>query len=419
MSCNPDDREAWCERVQDVRARSLRLVEPFTAEDLCAQAMDDASPGKWHLAHTSWFFEEFVLGPAGLAPRDAPAHWNYLFNSYYESLGERHPRPSRGLITRPGLEEVKAWRADVDQRLLTLCRTGSSLRFDALSAVIELGLHHEMQHQELMVTDLLALFAQQPGGPPMYAVPGRPGPLDARATGWTKLDEEIVECGTAAGGFAFDNERPRHRLLRPAARIADRLVTQGEWLSFIEQGGYRDPALWMSEGWAWVQRAGIEAPLYWRRDEHAGWTCLTPAGRQPIDPAAPVCHVSWWEADAFARFAGARLPTEFEWESVAGALPVAGNLLEAGLFRTRAALASEMQYFGDVWEWTRSAYAPYPGFVPLAGAAGEYNGKFMAQQFVLRGGSFATAQEHLRASYRNFFYPAQRWQFTGLRLARD
>ena len=399
-----------------VRALSLAIAEPLSDADATIQPMPDASPAKWHLAHTSWFFETFVLRDhvAGYRPYDES--WAYLFNSYYEGEGARHPRALRGMLSRPSLDEVRAYRAHVDEALE---RALPALPPAAL-ALVELGLNHEQQHQELMLMDMLATFAANPlllaaweTAPPSPS--GEP-----REMGWIEGRGGIVAIGHEGTGFAFDNECPRHRVFLPRHALADRAVANREWLEFIDAGGYRDPRLWLADGWAWVQENGIEAPLYWlRRDD--GWQSFGLDGVGEIDPAEPVCQISYYEADAFARWAGARLPTEAEWEAAAAAAdPLDGNQLDAaGPVRPKAAPPAAAGWFGDVWEWTASAYLPYPGFAPPEGTVGEYNGKFMCSQMVLRGGSCATPRGHVRASYRNFFYPHQRWMFAGLRLARN
>jgi ergothioneine biosynthesis protein EgtB len=403
------------QRYRAVRTATESLAEPLSAEDCAIQSMPDASPVKWHLGHTSWFFETFVLAPH--LPRYAvyePA-FRVLFNSYYNAVGEKHPRSRRGLLSRPSLDSVRAYRAHVDTGMARLLAEGPS--DPALSSLIELGLHHEQQHQELILTDLKHMLSCNPLQPtylPGGDVPQAPRrPLD-----WIEFDEAVVEIGHGGEGFAFDNETPRHRELVAAHALASRLVTNGEYLDFIADGGYRRPDLWLSEGWDWVNANGISAPLYWEDGERRRFTLH---GVAPIVAEAPVCHVSLFEADAYARWAGARLPTESEWESAAAHAPIEGHFAEDGAYEPRAAAGRTRidQLFGDVWEWTHSAYAPYPGFRPAAGAIGEYNGKFMCNQYVLRGGSCATPRSHIRASYRNFFPTSARWQFSGLRLARD
>lgn len=397
---------------EHVRALSLALAAPLSDADATVQSMDDASPAKWHLAHTSWFFETFVLrGVPGYRPFD-PA-FAYLFNSYYEAEGPRHARPKRGLLTRPSLERIRAWRAHVDAAL-----TEALPGLDAeRRALVALGCHHEQQHQELLLTDILHLFAQNPLAPALWEGARPPAPLPGPLR-WIEGRVGLVEIGDDGATFAFDCEGPRHSVLLHPHALADRPVTAGEWIEFIEDGGYAEPCWWLADGWAWVQAERVEAPLYWRRDGEGGWLSFGLDGLQPVDRAAPVTHVSFFEADAYADWRKARLPTEAEWESAAAGLdPHAGNQLDGpGPIRPRP---GDHGLFGGVWEWTGSAYRPYPGFRPAEGAIGEYNGKFMSGQFVLKGGSCATPRGHMRASYRNFFYPHQRWQFTGVRLARD
>ncbi|OYU14671.1 MAG: hypothetical protein CFE37_09360 [Alphaproteobacteria bacterium PA4] len=396
-------------RLQAVRALSVALVAPLSDADASAQSMPDASPAKWHLAHTSWFFETFLLaGRPGYRLFDE--RFGYLFNSYYEAVGPRLARHRRGLITRPGLEDVLAYRAHVDA---ALDRHWPDFDGDAL-ALAELGLNHEQQHQELLLTDILDLFAANPIEPALF--PAQATPAMAGPDRWTRHEGGIRRIGHAGAGFAFDCEGPAHDvLIRPFA-LADRLVSNGDWAAFIAAGGYDNPALWLSDGWAWRQREGVAAPLHWQQGD-GGWTSFGLAGRRPLDPHAPVTHISFYEADAFAGWAGARLPTEAEWEVAAtGADASAGNQLDrAG----PVAPVGTASLFGDCWQWTASAFLPYPGFRPAAGAVGEYNGKFMSGQMVLKGASCATPRGSSRATVRNFFTPQQRWQFTGLRLAKD
>ena len=398
-----------------VRALSVALVAPLSDADASVQSMDDASPAKWHLAHTSWFFETFVLRDfvSGYALHDP--RFPFLFNSYYEAEGARHARARRGMITRPTLAEVLDYRAAVDAALVAALPDLP----EAALELVTLGCHHEQQHQELLITDILHLFAQNPTEPAIWPaqrkVPAAmPGPIT-----WIEGSAGIVEIGHDGTGFAFDAEGPRHAALLTPHAIADRTVTNGEWAAFIADGGYADPRHWLSDGWAWVQREGITAPLYWAQQD-GGWTRFGLDGRRAVDPAAPVTHVSFYEADAYASWAGARLPTEAEWEAFAQSQDCeSGNQLDqAGPVEPGPSTAG-FGAFGDVWEWTGSAFRPYPGFRAAGGAVGEYNGKFMSGQCVLRGGSCATPRGHVRASYRNFFYPHQRWQFTGVRLARD
>ncbi len=406
---------ARSDRLRDsfraTRRLSLAICEPLSDADSTIQPMPDASPAKWHLAHTTWFFDRFVLRRSSSAPPSHGERWDYLFNSYYESEGERHPRLRRGMLSRPSLDEVRDYRRSVDAALesvLTeLC--------DAALDLVELGIHHEQQHQELMLMDMLATFAENPLSPAVWAPAATPSVLPSEMK-WLEGEAGLAEIGHDGVGFAFDCEAPRHVVhLHPHA-LADRLVTNNEWLQFIDAGGYRDPLLWLSDGWAWVRDQRIEAPLYWRQGT-GDWTRFGLDGERPLNLAEPVCHISFYEADAFARWAGARLPTEFEYErAAASADPAGGNQLDgAGAVRPTGAGG----LFGDAWTWTASAFLPYPGFRPAPGSVGEYNGKFMSSQMVLRGGSCATPRGHLRPSYRNFFYPHQRWMFSGLRLAKD
>jgi ergothioneine biosynthesis protein EgtB len=400
--------KALGERLFATRRLTLDLAAPLSDADATIQPFPDASPAKWHLAHTSWFFETFVLRDQVRGYRPFNERWAYLFNSYYEAEGPRHARPRRGLLSRPSLDEVRAYRAYVDEALDSAL---SALPQDALE-LVELGINHEQQHQELFLTDILATFAENPLEPAYGELPPTVC-FAVEALNWHSGRDGVVEIGARDGGFAFDAERPRHRVHLAPHRIANRRVTSHEWREFIDDGGYSTPTLWLSDGWAWVQQEGIAAPLYWSEDG----TEFTLAGRRKIDWAAPVAHVSYYEADAFARWSGARLPTEAEWEDFAGSAdPNIGNQLdEAGAVVPRPGGGM----FRDVWEWTQSAFASYPGFAPAAGAVGEYNGKFMCGQFVLKGASCATPRGHSRASYRNFFPPAARWQFTGVRLAQD
>ncbi|WP_414901239.1 ergothioneine biosynthesis protein EgtB [Sphingomonas flavalba] len=406
------------ERFRSTRALTVALAAPLGDADATVQSMPDASPAKWHLAHTSWFFETFVLRDHRRGYRPFDPAYAYLFNSYYEAEGQRQPRHARGLLTRPTLADIQAYRAHVDGALAAALPDLP----DAALALVALGIQHEQQHQELLLTDILHLFAQNPLRPALWpSVPARhaPAPPPLR---WIAGRAGVVEIGHAGPGFAFDCETPRHQVLLVPHALADRPVTNGAWQDFIADGGYADARLWLSDGWAWVRANAIAAPLYWQRDG-SDWLRFGLDGIGPVDPAVPVAHVSFYEADAFARWAGVRLPTEAEWESAAEGLdPASGNQLDrAGPVSPTAAAPGDglRQMFGDVWEWTGSAYRPYPGFRPAAGAVGEYNGKFMSGQAVLRGGSCATPRGHVRASYRNFFYPHQRWQFTGVRLAKD
>jgi ergothioneine biosynthesis protein EgtB len=399
---------ALADRLRHTRRLTLDLGAPLTDADATIQPFPDASPAKWHLAHTTWFFETFVLRDHAPGYQLFDERWPFLFNSYYDGEGPRHARPKRGMLSRPSLDEVRAYRAHVDE---ALDRALPSLPPAALG-LVELGINHEQQHQELLLTDILAAFAENPLEPRYGDLPP-PACFATEPLTFHPGRNGVVEIGADGHGFAFDCERPRHRVFLAGHELAGRKITNGEWRHFIADGGYSTAALWLSDGWAWVQQEAITAPLYWSEDG----TEFTLAGRREIDPAAPVAHVSLFEADAFARWAGARLPTEAEWEDfAASADPQLGNQLDhAGAVVPRPGGG----IFGDVWEWTQSAFPPYPGFAPAEGAVGEYNGKFMSGQMVLKGASCATPRGHSRASYRNFFPPHARWQFTGLRLARD
>ena len=407
--------DALLERFASLRATSRRIAAPLSAEDMTAQSMPDASPAKWHLAHTSWFFETFLLLPQGDAPFDMA--FQYLFNSYYEALGDRQPRAHRGLVTRPCVAEVMAYRDHVDAAVTRRLEAGP-LDSETVS-LMELGFAHEQQHQELLLTDILHLFAQnrlRPAYRPAEA--GRS--VEPSPCSFTHFEGGVVEIGHDGEDFAFDSEGPRHQVLLRPYRLADRLVTNAEWMAFMEDDGYARPDLWLSDGWSRRGEEGWDAPLYWERKPGGDWLAFGLHGLQPVEAAAPVVHVSFYEADAFARWSGARLPLEAEWEHAAASAGEPGAFLDDGGFEPRTASPSPLaQMFGDVWEWTASPYVAYPGFRPAAGAVGEYNGKFMINQMVLRGGSCVTPAGHVRASYRNFFQPHQRWQFSGVRLARD
>ncbi|SFK39170.1 ergothioneine biosynthesis protein EgtB [Methylorubrum salsuginis] len=395
LDARPADRDAWIAAFRTVRDETERRAAPLSPEDQQIQSMEDASPTKWHRAHTTWFFEQFLLAEhlPGYRPYDERLH--YLFNSYYVQAGPRQPRFLRGMITRPTAEETAGYRAHVDRAVTVMLREASDEALQKILPVLEIGLYHEQQHQELMHTDILHAFAQNPLDPVVDAAWATPKPR-AKAEK-SALEKGIARIGHDGTGFAFDNESPRHETLILGGSIDRNLATNRDWLGFIDDGGYSRPELWLNDGWLCVQRDGWEAPGYWRR-EGEGWSIMTLAGRQPVDPDEAVRHVSYFEADAYARWAGRDLPTEAEWEVAARK-----NLIDDA--------------FGLVWQWTRSAYGPYPGYRPVSGALGEYNGKFMSGQYVLRGSSVATPEGHARIGYRNFFYPHQRWQFTGLRLA--
>ncbi|HUY18592.1 MAG TPA: ergothioneine biosynthesis protein EgtB [Candidatus Binataceae bacterium] len=406
------------DRYWTVRRFTESLCEPLAADDYVVQSMPDASPTKWHLAHTTWFFETFVLSRC--LPDYRPFHpqFGFLFNSYYEAEGPRWPRPQRGLLSRPTVAEVFRYRAHVDEQMAGLFATRAGIE---ASPTIMLGINHEQQHQELLITDLKHAWSVNPLHPVYREAiddSGAPPPMR-----WLDFAGGLLSIGHDGPEFAFDNESPRHRVFVHPYRLASRLVTNGEYLEFIADGGYERAELWLSDGWATRHARGWNAPIYWDR-EGAEWSTVTMAGLQPLNPAAPVCHVSYYEADAFARWAGARLPTEAQWESAVAGAAIAGHFIEAGRFHPAAGAAADdrgplFQSYGEVWQWTASPYSAYPGYRPTAGALGEYNGKFMCNQMVLRGASCATPRSHARSTYRNFFPPDTRWQFSGIRLARD
>ncbi|MBW4660502.1 MAG: ergothioneine biosynthesis protein EgtB [Drouetiella hepatica Uher 2000/2452] len=421
---------SWSDRYQQVRSWSEKICQPLETEDYVIQTMPDVSPPKWHLAHTTWFFETFLLVPHLPGYEVFHPRYGYLFNSYYETIGQRHPRPQRGLLSRPTVPEVYQYRAYVDEAMKALLKEIGD-RPD-LKPLVELGLHHEQQHQELLLTDIKHILALNPLRPTYRAdLPDSPPPT-AITDRWLDYPGGLYAIGHDAEGedFAFDNESPRHSVYLQDFWLAARLVTNGEYLEFMQAGGYSQPEYWLAEGWALVQAQTIQAqtiqaPLYWELIE-GHWWVMTLAGLRPLNEHEPVCHVSFYEADAYARWAGKRLPTEAEWEVAAAQVPLNGdfpngNLLEKERLHPAAAIATTRpdQLFGDVWEWTQSAYLPYPGFKPAAGAVGEYNGKFMCNQMVLRGGSCVTPADHVRVTYRNFFPPATRWQFSGIRLAHS
>ncbi len=412
----PIMRAGLMERYRATRKCSEALCAPLEPEDYQLQSMPDCSPPKWHLAHSAWFFETFVL--AKYEPNFRPFHPQYcfLFNSYYNAVGDRWPRPARGLLSRPTVAEVYAYRHAVDERMLALLESVDDKTFEALTPLIQLGLNHEEQHQELLLTDLKHAFSLNPVAP-AYAKPPEVSAPAAKPVAWEQHAAGVRWVGYAGSGFAFDNEGPIHRTFVPAFEIASRPVNCGEFLQFIEDGGYENPRWWLSDGWTTRQRNGWSAPLYWHREgPDSDWRVFTLHGDRLLDTSEPACHLSLYEADAYARWAGARLPTEFEWETAAGQREVRGNFLDSGRFHPAS---SSDAFYGDVWVWTASPYVAYPGYRSAAGALGEYNGKFMCNQIVLRGGSCATPAGHIRPTYRNFFPPDARWQFSGLRLAKD
>ena len=401
-----------------VRADSEALCAPLRTEDYCIQTMPDVSPAKWHLAHTSWFFETFILLPYLAGYRVHHPAYDHLFNSYYLTHGQPFARPARGSLSRPTVAEIYAYRAAIDDAMGRLLERDGEVSSE-LATLVTLGLHHEQQHQELLLTDIKHVFGQNPLRP-VYREPPAAPERGAPALSWRSYPGGLYHIGHAGEGFAYDNEGPRHRVWLEPFELASRPVTNAEYLAFMADGGYREPRLWLSDGWATLQAQGWQAPLYWERRDDAWWY-MTLGGMQPVDPQAPVCHVSQYEAQAFAAWAGRRLPGEAEWEVAATAEAVQGNLRASGLLRPVAAPEDTglQQCYGDVWEWTASAYAPYPGYRVPDGTIGEYNGKFMSSQLVLRGGSCVTPDDHIRPTYRNFFYPKDRWQFSGIRLAGD
>ncbi len=418
---------ALARRYTSVRDLTEQLAAPLSPEDQCIQTMDDVSPTKWHRAHTTWFFETFLLKPHLDGYREVDPDYAYLFNSYYEAVGPRHPRPRRGVISRPTAAEVGDYRARVDEAMVSLL--GEEVPTEEVADLTELGLNHEQQHQELLLMDIKHVLDANRCGPVYMAEPP-PAPAAAEpGDRWVRFEGGRQAIGHDGGDFAFDNETPRHEVLLGPYELSDRLVTCGEWLAFMGDGGYETPTLWLSDGWATVQSAGWSAPMYWTRsgdgDAEDSWRVFTLSGGRRPRLDEPVCHVSYYEADAFARWAGGRLPTEAEWEAAANSsggrrLADGANFLDSGALHPRpAGCHGPLQFFGDVWEWTSTAYSPYPGFVPAAGAVGEYNGKFMINQMVLRGGCCVTPAGHVRATYRNFFAPQTRWHFSGLRLARN
>jgi ergothioneine biosynthesis protein EgtB len=401
------------ERYQAVRALTETLAAPLSAEDQTVQSMPDVSPTKWHRAHTTWFFETFLLAPyLPEYPAFHPAY-SYLFNSYYEAVGRRYARPDRGLVSRPGCAEIASYRQHVDEHVMKLLESPLESR---AAALVDLGLHHEQQHQELLLMDIKHVLSQSPLDPCYVDFPPVVTPRSDPPAGWLEHSGGQVKIGRRSEEFCFDNETPSHPVLLGPYALAEGLVTCGQWLEFMQEGGYERPEFWLSDGWAAVQAGGWVAPLYWD-GEGSEWTVFTLGGRRPVDPDEPVCHVSYFEADAFAHWSGFRLPTEFEWEAVGALQPLRGRFLDPS--RPHPQVQQGPTWYGDAWVWTASAYLPYPGFRTAPGAVGEYNGKFMVNQHVLRGGSCITPTGHVRPSYRNFFPPSARWPFTGVRLARD
>jgi len=413
------DRAFWVNRFQETRSATEGLASGLTAEDQTIQSMPDCSPTKWHLAHTTWFFETFLLEPFAIDYRAFAPEFRYLFNSYYEAVGPRHPRPQRGMLSRPALSEVLAYRTAVTTQMGALIERAEENRWQQMLPLLELGLNHEEQHQELILMDIKHTFSVNPLEPTYRARPSAVAAKEPISLDWIEFPGGLVEIG-ATDGFFFDNEGPRHKQWLEPYRLASRLVTCGEYLAFMRDDGYRRPELWLSDGWQNVLAQNWRAPLYWREDGTT-WSVFTLAGRRPVEPSEPVVHVSYYEADAFTRWAGHRLPREGEWEHAAQSVPLAGNLLDTERLHPTAAPAGPglRQMIGDVWEWTQSAYSPYPGYRAAEGAVGEYNGKFMSGQMVLRGGAAVTPAGHIRRSYRNFFPPSARWAFSGIRLAED
>jgi len=406
------------DEYQRIRSDSLAICAPLATEDYVIQTCPEVSPPKWHLAHTTWFFEAFILGPLQADYRPFHPGYDKLFNSYYQTLGQPHPRAQRGLLSRPTVEEILAYRDAVDAAMTEFIVNAKANLYEQLAFLVTLGLQHEQQHQELLYTDIKHILAYNPLRPAYDDSLPMPSTCEVQPQEWLTLEGGVYHIGHDGEGFAYDNEGPRHRVLLEGAQIASRPVTNGEYRQFIEDGGYQQTELWLADGWKQRGDQAWEAPLYWQR-EGGDWQYMTLGGMRPVDTAAPVTHLSFYEADAYARWAGVRLPSEAEWEVAAcrHAPVVNGNFRESGLLQP--ASPDGISFFGDVWQWTQTSYAPYPGFKPLAGSIGEYNGKFMCNQMVLRGGSCVSPRDHLRHSYRNFFYPHERWQFTGLRLAKD
>ena len=414
---SPASRRDFLDVFRNVRRNSNAICSPLETEDYVIQTMDDVSPPKWHLAHTTWFFETFLLEPHLAGYESFHPQYGFLFNSYYEAVGERHPRPRRGLLSRPTVKEVYDYRTHVDRHMGLLIEQADDALWHRIGPLVDLGINHEEQHQELLITDIKHILAQNPLRP-VYS-PGVPLVHSREPQrDWITSAGGIAEIGFGGSGFHFDNEGPRHLVYLQPHRLASHLVTNGQYLEFMKAGGYRDARYWLSEGWAAVQEHGWRAPLYWEKADDR-WSVMTLSGMREIREDEPVCHVSYFEADAFARWRGKRLPTEAEWECAASSEALDGNFHESGRLHPAPPEKESRQFYGDVWEWTRSPYAAYPGFHPAEGAVGEYNGKFMCNQYVLRGGSCATSRRHVRPTYRNFFPADARWQFSGIRLASD
>jgi ergothioneine biosynthesis protein EgtB len=413
--------EQLIERYRSVRNFTARLCRDLQPEDCVVQSMPDVSPTKWHLAHTSWFFETFVLKAWQPSYRSEVPEYAYLFNSYYNAAGDMHRRDLRGLISRPTVAETYRFRESIDDCVVQLLEKANDALLSEMAPVLTLGLHHEQQHQELLVTDIKHVFAQNPLHPVFHSADANTATAAVPPQTFAEFDEAILSIGYEGDGFSYDNEGPRHRALVGPFSLSNRLITNGEYLEFMEAGAYSRPEFWLSLGWTTVNEQRWRAPLYWEERDGAWWN-FTLSGFRPVNESEPVTHISYFEADAYANWAGARLPTEFEWERVASELPITGNFVDDERFHAAPASSSGsgfQQIYGDVWEWTRSGYLPYPGYRAGPGALGEYNGKFMCNQMVLRGGSCATSRDHIRPTYRNFFQPEKRWQFTGIRLARD
>ncbi|MBS2968728.1 ergothioneine biosynthesis protein EgtB [Metabacillus sp. KIGAM252] len=415
-----NDQKQLLKRFKEVRYLSEQLTEPLEIEDFVVQGMADASPPKWHLAHTTWFFERFILKDHLAGYEELNPQFDYLFNSYYETIGPFHPRNQRGLLTRPTAKEVFSYRNYVNAHIEKLFNDLPESKAELVLDLLEIGLQHEQQHQELLLTDIKYNFAQNPLLP-VYSEASEPSGINSREFAMIPIDGGLAEIGHSGRDFCFDNESPRHKVYLEPFSLASHPVTNGEYVKFIEGGGYEKPEYWLSDGWTHIKKEGWNAPMYWFKAED-GWNTFTLSGQKKIGLDEPVCHVSFYEADAYARWAGKRLPTEAEWEHALESTVCEGNFVESRNFHPRPANSRNgkfYQAYGDVWEWTASAYTPYPGSKPLEGALGEYNAKFMCNQMVLRGGSCATSSSHIRSSYRNFFQPEKRWQFSGFRLAED